>query len=240
MALDLEDRWGVSKHLLKHGDYDPELTKVAKKLCPPGAIALDVGANIGYWTTFLAKVCQCRSIKSFEPHPANLKLLKMNVALNGIENQVEIIAKGLSSQAGAEKLYQSDDNSGDHQLYSSPGREYIEVETENFDLSYPNTAIDFIKIDTQGYEGHVLKGLEQTLKNNQGVKIIMEFWPHGLKAAGSDPRLVVDQLRSLGFLLWAVVPNSTEIRKVDTNSVMSLCEGEVHTDLISSRTTLSI
>ena len=53
MVLDLNDKWGVSKFILKYGNYDPELTTICKKLIEPGAVVLDIGANIGYWSVFL-------------------------------------------------------------------------------------------------------------------------------------------------------------------------------------------
>ena len=48
--------------------------------------------------------------------------------------------------------------------------------------------IDLLKVDTQGSETAVLQGLAGTLGRSAGVRALVEFWPAGLRRAGSDGR----------------------------------------------------
>jgi hypothetical protein len=61
--------------------------------------------------------------------------------------------------------------------------------------------VDFVKIDVQGFEGHVLAGLERTIRNSPGLILMVEFWPSGLKQAGTDPRGFLEMLEAFGLTL---------------------------------------
>ena len=56
----------------------------------------------------------------------------------------------------------------------------------------------------QGHEPAALDGMEETLRRNGNVRMLMEFWPYGLKEAGSSARAVADWLASRGFHFWLV------------------------------------
>src|SRR5690606_21717953 len=64
---------------------------------------VDVGANIGNHTLFFAKVMGQR-VYSFEPFPENLRLLKKNIALNGLEKLVRVVGKAAGATAGEGNL----------------------------------------------------------------------------------------------------------------------------------------
>jgi len=60
--------------------------------------------------------------------------------------------------------------------------------------------MDFIKIDVQGFELSVLRGAARVLKTNTDTVVLLEFWPHGLRAAGDTPMALVDYLlKECGF-----------------------------------------
>lgn len=242
MLLDLHDRGGVSKYVLKYGEYDPELLRIAAELIPPGGRALDVGANIGFWSVFLAKIAGCSKVWAYEPAPQNVALLEKNLALNGMsDGVVQVISCALGETRRSSKLYISNENAGDHQLYfSGATRESIEIKVESFDEAHPGEKLDFIKIDTQGYEPYVLRGMLKTLSSNRDVKMIMEFWPHGIRSAGSDPVAMLKLLQDLGFMFWAVAPGHGRVVRATIGSIMEICPGEIHTDLILSRTELKL
>ncbi|MBX9765703.1 MAG: FkbM family methyltransferase [Bdellovibrionales bacterium] len=242
MYLDLHDRWGVSAYILKHGGYDTTLTKIAAKILGSGkGCILDIGANIGFWSLFFSKISGRSKIYAYEPAPDNLSLLAKNIALNSATSAVQIIPKALGETRSRLDLYISEDNAGDHQLYSTQeARRHVQVEVESFDEEHPDELVDFIKIDVQGFEPFVIKGLTRALQKNEHVKIIMEYWPMGIQRAGADPIEMLQRLKEMGFIMWAVVPNSGAIQKVTPESARDLCQGDVHTDLILSRSELAL
>jgi hypothetical protein len=56
-------------------------------------------------------------------------------------------------------------------------------------------------MDVQGWESEVFKGMDEVLRNNQDLQIYFEFWPQGLRNAGSNPADLLTFLVSRGFRL---------------------------------------
>ena len=112
----------------------------------------------------------------------------------------------------------------DHRTYPvDDAEQIIEINATTIDdyLASNNiTHIDFIKMDIQGFEMSALKGMEKTLINNPGVKIITELWPYGLEKAGSSASEVYDFLHSLGFYLFLFT--KTELQPLTQQTLKEL------------------
>jgi hypothetical protein len=68
-------------------------------------------------------------------------------------------------------------------------------------LKNESGGIGFVKIDVQGYDCHVVKGMKKTLSQSDNAIIIGEFWPYGLYQAGSSAEEYLSELRRLGFIV---------------------------------------
>src|SRR5207302_3253625 len=95
-------------------------------------------------------------------------------------------------------------NYGDHRVSSgTDGTEEAPMVTIDSVLrDIPDDSIGLIKIDVQGYELHVIRGMQQTLRRNPGVILIVEVFPDGLRAAGSSAFELVSCLQDWGFDGW--------------------------------------
>lgn len=236
MILDLQDRWGVSKYILKHGDYDPELTSVVKDNLKEGATCLDVGANIGFWTCFLLHNCRAAQVISIEPEPGNARLLHENARLNGVDSRVEIHQLAVGASDGKLNLYLSQDNAGDHQLYATvEKRTQITVDVRRLDDLVAGRKIDFIKMDIQGYEPFALKGMVDTLASNPNLMMLTEFWPAAMQRAGAAPQDFLQYLSSLGFRFYLLDRERGFPRKVGQGEVACIPGPDEHIDLLLSR-----
>ena len=118
MYLELEGTLGVSRFLLKHGHYDPFISRCLKEWIGPSGNVIDVGANIGYYT-LLAGTYTRGQVYAFEPDPHNYEILINNVELNHLRN-VSPFQKAAGASRGIVPLYLSKKNSGDHQSFSTP------------------------------------------------------------------------------------------------------------------------
>lgn len=217
------------------GVHEPLETELVKKEIKNGDTVLDVGANIGYYTLIFARlVGKSGRVFAFEPDPDNFALLKKNVELNGYNN-VTLVQKAVADKNGILNLYKSG-RRGDHRIYNSHDRRaFVNVGVVKIDdfLDFYKKPVNFIKMDIQGAEGLVLRGMRNLLARNMELKIVMEFVPKMLTMSGVDPRIVLEELLSGGFELReikeekkTVIPANLEnLLKPDTNTNLFCIRG---------------
>lgn len=160
--------------------------ELLKKHLSKGDIVLDIGANIGFYSRILSEIVgNTGKIHCFEPDKINYERLQINCAdlQNVILNQ-----KAVGPKTEKLKIYTSKTLNVDHRTYKPDEfDEVFEIEAVNIDEYLGNiNQVNFIKMDIQGFEMSAVKGMEKTLDSNAEIKLISEFWPYGLKKAGSS------------------------------------------------------
>jgi FkbM family methyltransferase len=170
-------------------------------------LLVDVGANIG--TVCIPAITRglfARAV-AIEPDPANYALLVANIYLNHLQDKIltHHLAVG-DTDGGTVLLERSPDNFGDHRVkistdagsFHEEGRATIPVKSETLDtvLGEINPQATLIWMDTQGFEGYVLAGASQALK--QHTPLCLEFWPYGLARSGCY-RLLKETLIQHGY-----------------------------------------
>jgi len=172
------------------------------RLVRRGSLAVDVGANIGYFTIVMAEAAgEEGAVLAFEPDSENVRLLRAAVARTGLSN-IQVIPAALSNRAGRAPLYVNPDHPGDHRIY--PVGSHVkgqEVEIWSLD-EYPVSQqfeLSLVKIDVQGAESRVLSGMEKTLSAHPSAHVLLEFDPTLLRQADSDADTLVALTGDLGF-----------------------------------------
>ena len=179
---------------------DREERRFLRRHISPGSVVVDAGANIGIYSQFLLQcVGPHGAVHSFEPSPDNFAHLRRAVARypNVYANQL-----ALSDKTEQSLLYVSDHLNVDHRSYPTEGepRKKLAVRSTKLDDYFdPGARVDLIKIDIQGYELHALRGAQRVLDDNPDIRLLFEFWPYGLKQAGSSAVALVSFLRERGF-----------------------------------------
>jgi FkbM family methyltransferase len=165
-----------------------------------GRTVLEIGANIGTETVAFVLHHGAARVIAVEPAPGNLELLRGNVALNGLEDRVEIHPVALSDADGEVAFGLSRTNPGDHRVEpaGSGGRETIQVPARRLDTLVAEGALSLegvglAWIDVQGHEGHLLAGAGTLF--DAGIPLVMELWPAALRRAGGLD-LVLDCLEA--------------------------------------------
>jgi FkbM family methyltransferase len=182
---------------------------LVRRIVKPGMVVVDVGANIGIYTRYLAElVGPSGAVYAFEPSPLNFGRLQDNVRPHNVTAIEAAVAEG----SGAAELFLSDKANVDHRMYDSgDGRRRMEVRLVSLDDYFPaGTRVDFIKVDVQGHEYSVLKGAVRLLKENPRIVCLLEFWPFGLAKAGVRPNDLLQFISDLGFS-YKVVGSSADI-----------------------------
>lgn len=166
---------------LLHG-LEPSVIRVARTILRPGDTAVDVGANVGFLTRgFAALVGPQGRVFAFEPDPATFDCLAFNTRRLP---QVRLSQTALSDRTGAMTLYLHPTSGMSNSLVNAwENSRPIQVPTSTFDTWASGThagAIRLVKIDVEGAEAHVLRGMRQTLGAEPSPQIIMEFCPKNL------------------------------------------------------------
>ena len=152
-------------------------------------IFIDVGANIGFYSFFAVNKRNFSKVYSFEANPKTFQLLKENILLNKLKNHIFPVNVALGSNFKNLLLEQKEVHTGGSQIIQNKKKEnVIKVNQIPFDIFICNKKIkindiDFIKIDVEGFEFEVLRGMEKTLKKvKKGTLIQIEIWKKSTKS----------------------------------------------------------
>ena len=236
MYVDSRDT-GVAPYLLEWGYYEKNETELFKKIVKKGMVILDIGANIGYYTLLAARLIGAEGkVYAFEPDPYNFSLLNKNVKINGYNN-VTTVQKAVFSQSGKMQLFLDKNNLGGHSLSKANVNKSNSTSTEvtSIDDYFINSKqkIDLVKMDVQGLEMKVIEGMDNVIKENKEIQIILEFWPWGLQNAGSSSPTLLNKLGEYGFTLYDIEPH---LKPVSVDALLSSCTGKKFTTLYCART----
>jgi FkbM family methyltransferase len=164
---------------------------------------VDIGAQAGLYT-LLAKFFPDSRWFAFEPFPDAVEALRENLQLNNITN-VLIHDKAVGETVGIKTMaccsYQPSLNTlGNTPLrFEEKSSEKRDVICTTLDCEfYPRVTIDFIKIDTEGYEYFILKGGLQVLKRDRPI-LQLEWNPINMRQCGVEEKDLLNLLSSLGY-----------------------------------------
>lgn len=153
------------------GRYETELIAAALRLMPMAGVAVDVGANVGFWAVPFA---QRGIVHAFEPVPSNAARLAENAALNGITDRLYIHEVALSDHVGSAAITLREDfgrgattgNAAlviDHDDDRFPS---VMVRLDTLDSLASGLLldrIDVMKVDIEGHEDSFLRGARNTI-----------------------------------------------------------------------------
>jgi FkbM family methyltransferase len=209
----------ITGAILRDGTWEKAETETIRRLLAPGDTFIDVGANVGWYTAIASRSVGPRGrVIAFEPAPGSLAYLRRTVAENGCRN-VTIEPKALSDKPGTLDLHIGVENKGHNSIIASGATgETVAVEAVTLDdyLGDVPGGIRLIKIDTEGAEGFILRGMRETFRKNPHMAILMEYHPRLIRSLGFDPPSLIRDLYGLGYKFAAIEANSgREIPVVD-------------------------
>jgi len=190
----------ISRQIASGKTWEPTVAAAIALLCNDDTLFVDIGANIGLHS-FTAAICGAKVI-SFEAHPLTCKLLERSISVNGWQNKITIKEVACSDNDGNYiNLIDDPTNMGGSSFeVAGKGTSYsvitTQVDSENIiSISASNIVI---KIDVEGHEEFVIKGMRKTLRDNRVTAVIVEFNPI-IKSVETLMNNVYDPLVSLGF-----------------------------------------
>lgn len=176
----------IGSNIVSRGLYEQGVTEALWRLTETGALAIDVGSNIGYMASILAvRAGPLGKVICFEPHPQVFESLSRNVEVwrgdprcGTIETHQAALGRG----DGRAMLYTNDWFQTNHgtawisdQEESNSNTRKMEVCVQSLDnLLKPAQSVSVMKMDVQGQEMSVLEGMQQLLNRHAVRDIVFE------------------------------------------------------------------
>lgn len=165
----------IGRELFLHGEFDfaklqTALAILEREGLPLPQHLIDVGANIGSIVIPALARGLMQSATAIEPHPNNLRLLRANLALNGLSERVRVLAQAVGAESGASLfLTESSTNSGNHSI-GQTGLPVASTRLDDVELPHDGA---LLWMDIEGYEGHALRGAPNLL--TAGIPVVCEY-----------------------------------------------------------------
>ena len=168
----------------------------------PGMVAVDVGANVGWFTLALARrVGPGGRVIALEPEARCFELLRRAVG-GGRCSQAEPRQIAAADYSGWTTLYVSETDQGDHRIIQpADERRRDTVRAVSLDdLLADLPRVDFLKLAVQGAEVSVLRGCGRSLARHPELRLLCAVSPALLERAGAPAEALFEPLRTAGFL----------------------------------------
>lgn len=178
--LKLNSDFAIDSHFLNKGQWEDHLRAYIQYFVRPGAVCIDVGANIGIHTITMAHAAGLTGkVFAFEPATVTYPRLLENIALNPwLQDRIVTEKLGVSDTPGTLKLFASGELQGNAYMGQYNEKFWNSGSADDFEVC-PVTALDsylpsdyrvsFIKIDVEGMELEVLQGGAKMIERDRPI-----------------------------------------------------------------------
>lgn len=207
---------------------EPEIVHVMARVLREGDVAIDGGANVGFFTLVMSQfVGKTGLVFAVEPTPMNIKKLENNLANNGIKN-VRVVKAPLYSNIQELTLHMCHD-SGSNSLTRAPEAVgNMKVVSTTIDSIVPtDTDVRLIKLDVEGAENKALLGAGNTLR--QDPFVLCELNEPALARSGTSVEMLRAHMQEWRYEMFAIwgdgnmpmwIPPKTEFKCKRLNTMV--------------------
>ena len=195
-------------------DLESDVIRVFRTFLTPQSVVLDIGANFGLYTAITASTVRTAGrLIAFEGNPEVFPSLERTLIANGLFGNPNVTAANVlvSDRCGRGNLHYGANAFHLGTMSDVPldggERRSTEVRMTTIDAFLPpDLAVDLVKIDVEGHEPLVIRGMERTIARSSNIRMIIEFaddmLAHTVPAAE-----FVRYIHSLGFRICRILPD---------------------------------
>jgi len=212
---------GLTPHICFDGFWEAWISLAMARLLRAGSFCLDIGANHGYYSLILGEAARMGGrLQACEPNPRLAALLQDTLQVNGMDGWCRVIDKAVADVSGRAALLSFSAHSplnGSICLAASKNEHSVAVETVTVDemtAAWPR--VDFIKIDAEGAEEMIWRGMQNSIRRSPGICIVMEFRADRYR----DPNAFLAAIQESGLALQ-FIDYDTAIKPFDRARVLA-------------------
>lgn len=178
-------RSSVGRGIFVTGQFDQAVYAALEPSLTPGAVLIDVGANIGYYSVLASRdVGENGAVHAFEIDPRPLRCLRKTIRSNGLRN-IHLHEVAVGAHEGHSGLRMQPDCGHSYVDDETGGMRVPMASLDSWLRSAPHIGrVDAIKIDVEGGEVAVLQGALDML-NRFRPRIVCEAYERGGCSWGS-------------------------------------------------------
>jgi FkbM family methyltransferase len=194
-------------------EHEADVIRVFRTFLTQRSVVLDIGANFGLYTALSASIVRNHGrLYAFEGNPRVFEGLQRTIIANHLYFNPNIVTANVlvSDKIGRGVLHFSANFPSGGTMseigLSTVGRT-VEVDMTTIDDFLPSDLqVDLVKIDVEGHEPLVMRGMERTIARSPNIRLIIEF-ADNLLAHTVAPADFATYIRGLGFAICLVLPN---------------------------------
>lgn len=198
------------------GSNEVAVQQALEQNIAPGGVFFDVGANVGYLATLLARAVPNLRVFAFEPLPGNAAVCRLNFRLNALRN-ADVVEKAVGEVSGRARLLKARYSGGS--TLESVGIPPDLVGVTQVDVVSLDDCVarwglpvpTLVKIDVEGAEIQVLRGMRSLLQSARPC-IVYEIDGPDVATVQSRKKLCDDFMTSAGYRLFELADSYADIR----------------------------
>lgn len=198
------------------GKYEVSVTNYFLRNIKADSHTIDVGSNFGYFACLCARFSPRGKVLAIEADERIQILCRDNLTINGFGNIGTSIHAAANADGAPLTLNRRVGRSANTSIIpydraftdgmGEPPSEPFEVKGVRLDDLLPRMdgRVDFLKIDVEGAEPLVFQGAQELVATNPGIRIVMEWSPGQIQAAGFDVPAFVGSIAHMGLRTFMI------------------------------------
>jgi FkbM family methyltransferase len=178
-------------NLIDNGIIEAAICALFEQHIKPGDVVVDAGANIGFLTLLAGHLVGPEGrVIAIEANPDVYATLEENI-INGFagrftghqlaayDRDAELTFTWNSHRDGSGRIVTA--------VQSGLAQKHCTVQASTLDQLLAGQRVDFVKVETEGAEPYVLRGMQQVLNNNPQLKVVFEWNARHIRQRDQDP-----------------------------------------------------